>query len=106
MLCVRLSSIAYLGDDPFEGNGPAICHLRGERLLFHEVRQYSGVGREAGEGYAEMIVYADDFLLVGGEFFGVALEGTCQPWLLELDLSVWRTGLGVPLVRPRRHAFY
>lgn len=95
MLCIGLSPVTYLSDDPFEGNGSAICHLRRERLLFHEVRQYPGVGREAGEGYAEMVVYTDDFLLVGGELFGVSLAGNVSAmasWILAFN--VWRTGQG------------
>jgi len=43
-------------------------------LLFHEVGEDAGVGGEAREGDAVVGVDGDYFLLVGGEFFGVALE--------------------------------
>jgi hypothetical protein len=42
-------------------------------LGFKEVREDPGVGCEACEGEAEMFVDGNDFLLVGGEFFGIAL---------------------------------
>lgn len=60
--------------DAFERDGPAVGHLRGEGLLLHEVGENARVGGEAGEGEPEMGVELDDFFLVGGEFFGVALE--------------------------------
>jgi hypothetical protein len=43
-------------------------------LLLHEVGEDAGVGGQAGEGDAVVGVDGDDFALVGGEFFCVALE--------------------------------
>jgi hypothetical protein len=42
-------------------------------LGFQEVGEDAGVRREACEGEAKMLVNYEDFLLVGREFFGVAL---------------------------------
>jgi len=47
-------------------------------LLLHEVGEDAGVGGEAGEGDAVVGVDGDDFALVGGEFFCVALYITCK----------------------------
>lgn len=68
-----LGAVADLGNDAFERDGAVEGHFRGEGLLLHEVGEDARVGGEAGEGEAEMGVYADDFFLVGGEFFGVSL---------------------------------
>lgn len=73
MLRVCLGAVTDLGDDALEGDRAAVGHFRGERLLLHEVEEDAGVGGEAGDGDAEVVVYADYFLLVGGEFFGVSL---------------------------------
>lgn len=43
-------------------------------MTFHEVREDAGVGREAGEGDAEVGVEVDYLLLVGGEVFGISLQ--------------------------------
>lgn len=43
-------------------------------MLFHEVGEDTGVGGEAGEGYAVVCVNGDHFALVGREFFCVALD--------------------------------
>jgi hypothetical protein len=43
-------------------------------LLLHEVGEDAGVGGEAREGEAEVLVDCDYFFLVGGEFFCVALK--------------------------------
>jgi hypothetical protein len=57
-------------------------------LLFHEVGEDAGVGGEAGEGEAEMLVDGDDFFLVRGEFFCVSLGG-------RLVGCGWRWGEGL-----------
>jgi hypothetical protein len=43
-------------------------------LLLHEVGEDAGVRCEASEGEAQVLVDGDDFLLVGGELFCIALE--------------------------------
>lgn len=73
MLGICLRPVADLCDNALEGDRPAVCHFRGEGLLLHEVEEDTGVGGEAGDGDAEVVIDADDFLLVGGEFFGVSL---------------------------------
>jgi len=47
-------------------------------LLLHEVGEDAGIGGEACEGEPEVGVEFDNLFLVGGEFFGVALEGECK----------------------------
>ena len=74
VLRVGLRAVADGGDEAFEGDGAAVGQARGERLLFHEVGEDPGVGCEAGEGETKVLVDGDDFLLVGGELFCVALE--------------------------------
>ena len=74
-LRVPLRALGDLVHDAFQRDGAAVGHLRGEGLLLHEVGEDAGVGGEAGEGEPEVGVELDDFFLVGGEFFGVALEG-------------------------------
>ena len=69
--CLR--AVADLVDEALEGDWSRIGHFGGEGLLFHEIGEDAGVGGEAGKGDAEVGVYGEDFLLVGGEFFGVAL---------------------------------
>ena len=78
-------------------------------MLFHEVGEDAGVGGEAGEGDAEVGVYAEDFFLVGGEFFCVALdEGRGKGVSLMRWLVGWlmRGREGVPLGLPGRCVFY
>jgi len=55
-------------------------------LLLHEIGEDAGVGGEAGEGEPEVRVELDDFFLIGGEFFGVALESE------GVSLYFWREG--------------
>ena len=57
-----------------ERDGAAVGQARGERLLLHEVGEDTGVGGQAGEGEAQVLVDGDDLLLVGGELFGIALR--------------------------------
>jgi hypothetical protein len=73
VLRVSLGPVADGGYEALEGDGAAVGEARGQGLLFHEVGEDASVGGEAGEGEAEVFVDGDDFLLVGGEFFGVAL---------------------------------
>ena len=74
MLRIGLRAVADHVDDALDGDGAAVGHFRGEGLLLHEVGEDAGVGGEAGEGDGEVVIDADDFLLVGGEFFCVSLE--------------------------------
>ena len=74
MLRIGLGAVADGGYEAFEGNCSAVGETGGEGLLFHEVRKDAGVGGEAGKGKAEVFVDGDDFLLVGGKLFCVALE--------------------------------
>jgi len=81
VLGVCLRAVTYLCDDTLEGDRSAVSHFRGEGLLLHEVEEDAGIGGEAGDGDTEVVIDADDFLLVGGEFFGVSL------WMFRL--VVW-----------------
>lgn len=81
-----MRTVGDLVDDAFEGNGAAVGHLRGEGLLLHEVGEDAGVRGKAGEGEPEVRVKLDDFFLIGGEFFGVALERE------GVSLYFWREG--------------
>lgn len=74
VLGVGLGAVADLLDDAFDGDGAAVGHFGGERLAFHEVCEDAGVGGEAGEGDAEVVIDVDDFLLVGGEVFCISLR--------------------------------
>lgn len=74
MLGVCLRAVADAGGDLRERNGAAVGEAGGEGLLFHEVGEDARVGGEAGEGDAVVRVDGNNLLLVGGEFFGVALE--------------------------------
>ena len=79
VLRIGLGAVADHVDDALDGDGAAVGHLAGQGLLFHEVGEDAGVGGEAGEGHGEVVVDADDFLLVGGQFFGVSLELYVRP---------------------------
>jgi len=73
MLSIRLSTVADRGYGSLDGEGATVGKAAGEGLGFQEIGEDSGVGCEACEGEAEMFVDYEDFLLVGREFFGVAL---------------------------------
>jgi hypothetical protein len=73
VLGVGLGAVADGGDEALERDGAAVGQAGTEGLLLHEVGEDAGVGGEAGEGEAEVLVDGDYFLLVGGEFFCVAL---------------------------------
>ena len=73
MLGVRLRAVTDGRDEAFEGDGTAVGQARGEGLLLHEVGKDTGVGCQAGERETEVLIDGDDFLLVGGELFCVAL---------------------------------
>jgi hypothetical protein len=73
VLRVGLCAVANRGHQALQRDGAAVGEAGGERLLFHEVGEDACIGGEAGEGEADMFVDGDDFLLVGGEFFCVAL---------------------------------
>ncbi len=75
MLGVGLCAVADGGDESFEGDCSAIGEAGGEGLLLHEVGEDAGVGGEARKGEAEVLVDGNNFLLVGGEFFCIALRG-------------------------------
>lgn len=74
MLGVGLCAVANGGHEAFEGDGAAVGEAGGEGLLLHEVGEDAGVGGEAGEAEAEVLIDGDDFLLVGGELFCIALR--------------------------------
>jgi len=74
VLRVGLRTVADGGHEALERDGAAVRQARGQRLLLHEVGEDAGVGGEAGEREAEVLVDGDDFLLVGGELFCVALR--------------------------------
>ena len=76
VLCVGLRAIADSSGDFGEWDGAVVGEARGKGLLFHEVGEDASVGGEAGEGEAVVCVDWDDFLLVRGEFFGIALAIT------------------------------
>ncbi len=73
VLGVGLCAVANGGDEALKGDGATISEAGGEGLLFHEVGEDAGVGGETSEGEAEVFVNGDDFLLVGGKLFCVAL---------------------------------
>lgn len=75
VLRVCLCAVADLDDQALDGDGPRVGHFGGQALLFHEVGEDAGVRGEAGKRDAQVVVYANYFLLVRGEFFGVALAG-------------------------------
>jgi hypothetical protein len=59
----------------------------GEALLLHEVGEDAGVRGQAGDGNADVLVDGEELLLVGGEFFGVALEGVGRRRVLLVGLG-------------------
>lgn len=73
VLRVGLRAVANCRDETFDWDCSAVGKAAGERLLFHEVGQDAGVGGEAGEGEAQVLVDGDYLFLVGGEFFCVTL---------------------------------
>ena len=77
LLCVELRAVGDARGDVGEEDGAVVGQARGEGLLLHEVGEDAGVGGEARERKTIVGVDGDDFLLVGGEFFGVALEADC-----------------------------
>ena len=46
-----------------------------ETLSSHPSAQTLGVGGQAGEGHAHVVVHRQDLLLVGGQLVGTTLEG-------------------------------
>ena len=56
VLCIRLRAVANHVDYSFDWDWSAVCHLRGERLLLHEVGQHSGVGGQTGESQAKVVI--------------------------------------------------
>lgn len=95
-LCRGLSAVTYLRHDPFERYGTAVGHFRCERLLFHEVGEDAGVRCEAGEGDAEVRVYADYFFLVRGEFFRIPLSRMAGQLYEARILRCMEQEIGVP----------
>jgi hypothetical protein len=79
VLRVDLSFIGDGIDDACDGDGTVVEKAGGHGLLAHEVREDTGVRCKAGKRYSEMSVNADDFLLVGTELFGIALQQRQQP---------------------------
>lgn len=74
VLGVGLRAVADGGYEALERDGAAVGQAGGERLLLHEVGKDAGVGRQAGQGETEVLIDGDYFLLVGGQFFCVALH--------------------------------
>jgi hypothetical protein len=97
VLGIGLGAVADGGDEAFEGEGAAVDEARREGLLFHEVGEDAGVGGEAGEGEADVFVDGDDFLLVRGEFFCVALGRAVSVSFVrvELILEIEMEGMGL-----------
>ena len=73
VLRVGLRAVGDGVDGAGDGEGAPVGQARGEGLRFQEVGEHAGVGGEAREADADVGVDGDDLLLVGGEFFGVAL---------------------------------
>lgn len=87
MLRVGLRAVADAVGDVGEQDGAGVGQARGERLLFHEVGEDAGVARQPRERDAVVRVDGDDFALVGGEFFCVALL-KCVEW--SAVKIIWR----------------
>lgn len=64
VLCVSLCAVADARCDFGEEDGPVVGEARGERLLFHEVGEHTGVGGETGQTQAIVSVDWDDLALV------------------------------------------
>lgn len=79
VLCVRLGPVTDHSDNALKGDGAAVSHLGGERLLLHEIEEDTGVGCKASDGYAYVVVDTDEFLLIGGELFCVSLRRSVEP---------------------------
>jgi hypothetical protein len=73
-LGIHLRTLADQVDQVPDGHVAAVGEPVGQALLLHEVGEDAGVAGEAGDGDADMLVDGEELLLVGGEFFGVALE--------------------------------
>lgn len=52
-------------------------------MRFHEVGEHACVGGEASKGEADVFVYGNYFLLVGGELFCIALGAVSFSWKEE-----------------------
>lgn len=72
-LGVDLGLFANHVDECADGHGAAVRQSVAEALLFHEVGEDAGVGGQTGDSDADVFVNVEEFLVVGGEFFGVAL---------------------------------
>ena len=66
VLRVCLGAVADLRYQAFDGDGARVGHFGCEALLFHKVGEDAGIGGEAGERDTEVVIYADDLLLVRG----------------------------------------
>lgn len=75
VLGVCLGAVADARGDLADGNGARVGQAMGEGLLLHAVGEHAGIGGETCQSHAQVGVYGDDLLLVGGEFFCVALVG-------------------------------
>ena len=56
VLRVGLGAVADGGHEARDGDCAAVGQAAGEGLLFHEVGEDAGVGGEAGEGEAEVLI--------------------------------------------------
>lgn len=62
-------------DEGADGHVAGVGEAVAEALLLHKVGEDAGVRGEAGDGDADVLVDGEEFLLVRGEFFCVALGG-------------------------------
>jgi hypothetical protein len=65
LLGVDLGPVGDAADDALDGDGAAVEHAFAHGLLTHEVGQDSRVRGEAGDGDPDVVVDADQLLLVG-----------------------------------------
>lgn len=72
-LGVDLGLFANHVDECADGHGAAVRQSVAQALLLHEVGEDAGVGSQTGDGDADVFVNVEEFLVVRGEFFGVAL---------------------------------
>lgn len=88
-LRIPLRASGDLIDDAFNRNRAAVGQFRGKGLLFHKVREDTGVGSETGEGETKVGVEGEDLLLVRGEFFCITLGGNDHQFSL-CAMRGWR----------------
>jgi hypothetical protein len=98
-----LRTVADAGGDVGEQDGTGVGEARGEGLLLHEVGEDAGIAGEAGQRDAVVGVDGDDFALVGGEFFCVALNITTHVSQVYMWFGMGK--IGILLARRGRRGF-